>query len=114
MEAYIQEQNIKILLGKKIKNFRKLNKMTQFDLGEKANINQRQIALIETGKSFPSFKTLIKFSEIFACDIKDIFDFNTTKDTSELKVELNKLIDILSNNDLKRVYFIVNSLKTID
>lgn len=49
--------------------------LTQVNLGKMIGITQRQITLIETGKSFPSLATMIKFAKVFKCNIKDFFDF---------------------------------------
>ena len=62
----MNEDLVKILFGKKIKRLRHNMNLTQFALGELANINQRQVTLIESGKSFPSLKTIIKFADIFS------------------------------------------------
>ena len=49
--------------------------LTQVNLGKMIGITQRQITLIETGKSFPSLATMIKIAKVFKCNIKDFFDF---------------------------------------
>ena len=71
----MNEQEIKNAVGNMIRAYRKKLNLTQSMLGEIININQRQVALIETGKSFPSLPTMIKFAKVFKCNIKDFFDF---------------------------------------
>ncbi len=71
----MDEITIKKYLGLRIKQLRKQHQMTQFALGEKIDIDQRQIAYIEGGNSFPSLKTLNKLAHFFSCEIKDLFDF---------------------------------------
>lgn len=66
----MNEEQIKILFGQKIKKLRNNLNVTQFTLGEMVGINQRQITLIELGKSFPSLKTLIKFANILIASFK--------------------------------------------
>ena len=44
----MDDKKVKILLGKRIKQLRQSFNFTQFVLGEKIDINQRQVAQIET------------------------------------------------------------------
>lgn len=62
-------------MGEIIKEYRVNLNLTQVNLGKMIGITQRQITLIETGKSFPSLPTMIKFAKVFKCNIKDFFDF---------------------------------------
>lgn len=71
----MDEKTIKMLLGLRIKQLRKGLKLTQFELGEKIGIDQRQIAYIEGGNSFPTLKTLNNFTKVFNCQLKDLFDY---------------------------------------
>lgn len=45
---------IKILFGKKIKEYRKKKKLTQAQLAEFVNVDDKHISCIESGKNFPS------------------------------------------------------------
>jgi transcriptional regulator with XRE-family HTH domain len=60
--------DIKMLLGKRMKTLRKSKKWTQEKLGERAEINYKFLGEIERGKQNPSITTLIKIAE--ALDIK--------------------------------------------
>jgi len=104
------EDEIKIFFGRKIKQLRNKMNITQFTLGEYADINQRQVAVIETGKSFPSLKTLIKFAEIFNCSLQDLFIFDNLKDRNVLQRELNNMLDDSSDEKVKILYTIAKQL----
>lgn len=106
----MNEDEIKISVGKKIKSLRKKFKLTQFELREKVGINQSQITLIESGKSFPSLRTLKNFSNIFNCEIKDIFEIEQFKDANQLKTELTEMIATVNYETLQRLYLIVKGL----
>jgi len=106
----MNENKIKILFGRKVKYLRNNLNLTQFSLGEKANINQRQVALIEAGKSFPSLKTLVCFAQIFSCELKDLFVFDNLQDSEILKKEMNILLENLSDEKMKTIYTITKSL----
>ena len=71
----MDEITVKKLFGLRIKQLRKKLNLTQFSLGEKVGIDQRQVAYIEGGNCLPSLKTMLKFTEVFGCQIKDLFDY---------------------------------------
>lgn len=106
----MNESDAKILFGKRIKQLRVDRNLTQFALGELADINQRQITLIETGKSFPSLKTLMKFTEIFSCRLQDLFLFDNLQSREILENELQTMIRHSSPNNVKVLYTIAKQL----
>lgn len=83
--------------------------MTQFKLGELIDINQRQIAQIELGKSFPSLTTLLKMSEVFQCSLSDFFEGNEYNNEEILKAEMKSMIDKANYEDCKRLYAVMKS-----
>ncbi len=106
----MNENEIKILFGRHIKQLRVNLKLTQFELGEMADINQRQVALIESGKSFPSLRTMVKFTNIFSCKIQDLFLFENLQDSKVLKQELQVIIDNSNFDKVKTIYTIAKEL----
>lgn len=106
----MNEQQIKYLFGQKIKNMRNAMNITQFTLGEMADINQRQVTLIELGKCFPSLKTLAKFTEIFHCSLQDLFTFDNLQDRKLLETELEGIIKSSSNDKVKVLYTVAKQL----
>ena len=89
----MKENTVKQLVGCKIKKYRHYNNLTQFKLGELIDINQRQVAQIELGKSFPSLTTLTKLAELFECNISDFFENDDEIGEKELKTILANLIE---------------------
>ena len=53
------------LFGKRLKELRKLNKLTQEQLAELIGLDPKQICRIENGACFTTFETLQKISKIF-------------------------------------------------
>lgn len=106
----MDEALVKQSVGAKIKKFRTSQKLTQFKLGELVDINQRQIAMIESGKSFPSLTTLVKLSDVFNCAIADFFDNQVPSDETFLKDILKKQIDNLDYPNCQRLYFVIKNL----
>lgn len=86
-------ENIKLLLGKKIKELRKAHKYTQEQLAEKIGIGTPNISYFETGKFAPSIETLQKLAQAFGIEIYELYMFQPLKPTSEIKQELAKAIE---------------------
>lgn len=86
-------ENIKLLLGKKIKELRKAHKYTQEQLAEKIGIGTPNISYFETGKFAPSIETLQKLAQVFGIEIYELYIFQPLKPTSEIKQELAKAIE---------------------
>lgn len=86
-------ENIKLLLGKKIKELRKAHKYTQEQLAEKIGIGTPNISYFETGKFAPSIETLQKLAQVFGVEIYELYIFQPLKPTSEIKQELAKAIE---------------------
>ncbi len=86
-------ENIKLLLGKKIKELRKAHKYTQEQLAEKIGIGTPNISYFETGKFAPSIETLQKLAQVFGVEIYELYMFQPLKPTSEIKQELAKAIE---------------------
>lgn len=86
-------ENIKLLLGKKIKELRKAHKYTQEQLAEKIGIGTPNISYFETGKFAPSIETLQKLAQVFGVEFYELYMFQPLKPTSEIKQELAKAIE---------------------
>ena len=84
-------------------------KLTQFKLGELIDINQRQVALLEAGKSFPSLTTLSKMSNIFGCKVSDLFEPDEDFSDEELKLRLIQIIENAAPEDCRRMYSVAQS-----
>ena len=100
----MDEKTIKKLLGQRIKQLRKKQNLTQFALGEKIGIDQRQIAYIEGGNCFPSLKTLNKFSDAFNCQMKDLFDYGYDTTGMDLRKAITEKATNLNDKNLNLYY----------
>ena len=65
-----------IILGKNIKNARKLNHLSQNDLADKLNISREHLAKVETAKRGISLDLLFQISDILNVSEKDLLDFS--------------------------------------
>ena len=88
-----------INLGKKIKEYRKLNNITQQELANKLGISRSTLSYYENGEVEPNIYTLLKLSEIMNCSMDYLFS-----------------IEVLDNTDVKIDYssYINNNEKTIN
>lgn len=67
-------ENINEIIGNNIKELRKINKMTQYDLCEKLHYSNKTISRWESGEVVPDVKTLNELSEIFNVPIGKFFE----------------------------------------
>lgn len=89
-------EDVKILFGKRLRELRKRNNMTQEKLAEIIGIEPRNILKIENGKSFPRISTMQKIMEIFDCKASDLFEFEHLDDISVVR---EKLINKINNDE---------------
>ena len=106
----MDEKKLKLLLGIKIKEQRNRLNLTQEDFSELIGISQRQVSLIELGKSFPKPITLVKISKVFSCSVSDLFNFELNIDEKELKENVHNLVNRLTYEKLKILYVIGNNI----
>lgn len=62
-------------LGKKIKKRRKVQKLTQEELAEKANISLVYMGYIEQGRYAPSLEVLEKIAKALKISLSELFSF---------------------------------------
>jgi len=74
MKVLNEEELVKIV-GRQIKKYRKQQDMTQFDLAVKSNMEENALQRIETGRTNPSIKTLLKIVNALGIEFKELFDF---------------------------------------
>ncbi len=66
-----------ILFGKKIKQLRIDNKMSQMDVGASMNIDKENIRKYEKGLQEPKLSTIVKFAKVFNVNFNELLDFNS-------------------------------------
>ena len=72
----MDDNEIYILLGKRIKYLREKANLTQEKLAEKCGISLDYLGKIEVNINKPGLKTLIKISNALNIPVKCLFDFN--------------------------------------
>lgn len=90
-------EDIKSLLGKRIRDLRKQRGLSQEGLGWKAELHFTYIGAVERGERNCSIITLEKIAKGLEINIKDFFDIPFHKtDINKLKKEISNKINLLS------------------
>ena len=100
--------NNKKLLGKRIKEIRRNKGLTQEKLAELVDIDITTLSGIESGRHFPSLITLEKIAKILDTALVTLFNYNHHLPTAEMKKEIIDNINLLSDEDVKLIYKLIN------
>ena len=92
--------NIKNLFGRKIKEYRKKKNLTQAQLAELVNVDDKHISCIESGKNFPSPDLIERLATSLDVEPKDLFEFYYLKDAEALKSDIITMLDKLNKDEL--------------
>lgn len=98
------------LFGKRIKELREKNNLTQEKLAEILELDYQTISRIETGYYFTSYDNLEKFATAFNVEIRDLFSTKHLEDKIDIEKEIISLIKKASIKEKKLIYKIVYSV----
>jgi len=71
----MDEENIKIRLGQRIKELRLERELTQLDIAYTCDFEKTSISRIEAGRTNPTITTLLKISKALDIELKELFEF---------------------------------------
>ena len=103
-------ENIKKLLGQRIKEVRKAKNITQEELAEKIGIGTSNISYIENGKFAPSIENFAKITEVLGVEPSELYKFSHHKTLDEIKQEFFQAMEA-DEHLLKLMYKIYLALK---
>ena len=104
-------KDIKKLLGRRIKELRRIKKYSQQELADKANIDQRSLSHIECGDNFPS-KSLLDIANALEITLVELFDFAHLEVTStEMANYIREEVSSLSEQNIQILYRVMKSLR---
>lgn len=83
--------DIRKLFGKKIKEKRLQQSLTQEQLAEKIGISPKSLSQIELGNNFVSAENLEQISLALNTHVKNLFDFDNDNSYSKLQYIISKL-----------------------
>ena len=96
--------DIKILLGKRIREIRKNKNYTQSQLAELLEIDDKHLSRIELGKNMPNPSVLEKLSEVFEMEIKDLFEFSHLQSVNNVRELLANSIKTMTDSQIILTY----------
>jgi transcriptional regulator with XRE-family HTH domain len=85
---------LQLCLSNNMKRYRKIKGLSQEKLAEICGASANYIALIESGKNFPSIKMLSRISGALEIDELDLFDKNSLDFYSKEKLRTDLLYNI--------------------
>ena len=100
----------KSVIGKKIRQFRKLKNLTQFELAEKVGLNEKQISRIEMGLNYPTYTTFVKLIDVLDIDVAN-FIVDESTEISMYENKINNFIKVSNEAELKMYYEVMQSIK---
>lgn len=71
----MNEEKLKIRLGKRIKELREQKELTQLDIASSCDFEKTSISRIEAGRTNPTVTTLYKISIALDIQLKELFEF---------------------------------------
>jgi transcriptional regulator with XRE-family HTH domain len=87
----MEEQELRAVLGKNIKGFRSLKRLSQADLADKAGISVTFLSNIERGNNFPLAGTLCSLAKALNVEVFELFKGDLApSDSKELISQLSK------------------------
>ena len=105
-------------LGKRIKQIRKVARLTQEMLAEKTGLSVEYISRLERGMSQPSFKTFEALAKSLAVNPKDFFDFkgpvlfqDRRKEAKQKKEYIDAISSSLHDMEIRELSVVYNVLK---
>jgi len=102
--------NAQELFGKRIKELRKQNKLTQEELSEMLGVFPKQVGNIETGTTFTTMNNIEKLAKVLNVEIEDLFTFSQQKERHDLVVEINNMLNKATDDKLRIIYKIIKAV----
>lgn len=101
------------LLGQRIKDLRRRNKLTQAMLAEIIGMETTNLCKLENGGQLPKEENIEKIAKALQVNIKDLFDFGYMKSLNTLKEELFDIINSASRQELELYYKLIMATKEV-
>ena len=104
-------EDIKKLLGKRIRYLRNLRGMTQQELGEKADLNYKYLGAVERGEKNASIDNLAKIAEGLSVELHELFIVkDPVEDTRILKKKIDEFLKDAGKNEIRTIYRVIEAI----
>jgi len=103
-----------MILSNTLKQVREAKGLSQKELATLLDMAQAQYSRIESGKTDPSFSTVVKVAQALGLDLSELFKadeiFSTTNSYDKTLMEKLRLLDSLDDVEKKSIYNLIDSL----
>ena len=99
------------LLGQRIKDLRKRNKLTQMELAVIIGMETTNLCKLENGGQLPKEENIEKLAKALNVNIRDLFDFGYMKSQTSLQQELIEIINSSSRSELELYYKLIMAIQ---
>lgn len=104
--------NVQVLVGKRIREYRLYRGLSIEELAKKASLNAAHLSAIERGEKNPTLLTLSKIVTVLDYSFQDLLDFARTPDeiASDYAAKILPLLDRLNVKEQEMVYSLIKTL----
>ena len=89
-------QDLKVIIGKNISEYRKALNLSQLELAEKLNYSDKAISKWERGESLPDIIILKQIADLFHITVNDLLGYKTQKKQTYIsKLMHNKILTLM-------------------
>lgn len=104
-------EEVRKLLGQRIRYLRNLRSMTQEQLGDKADVNYKYLGAIERGEKNPSADNLAKIAGALDVKLNELFIFeHEIEDIQLLKKMIDDLLRDANRKEFKTIYRVIKAI----
>ena len=104
-------EELKKDFGKRLKELRKSQGLTQEQLAEKIGMDTQNLCKMENGSHFPQTKNLYKIAKVLDIEVKDLFDYGHFMQREKLVSEITDYLNKAATKELEFIYKIIKSFK---
>lgn len=104
-----RDTNLKVLLGQKIKFFRKKRALSQEQLAEMVNMETKSLSRIESGHNYPMYENLVSISSALGVEPWQLYFTDTKKDMETMRDEIFSVL----NADEEKISAVYQYLLTL-
>lgn len=90
-------ENLRAIIGKRLRDARKKAKLTQEAAAKKIGIHYTTLGKYELGEREPDFETLQKLADLYGIKIEDIVGFGRPNRLEELRITHNIPVEVLAD-----------------
>jgi transcriptional regulator with XRE-family HTH domain len=102
------------IFGKKVRDLRISQGLTQEELGEKAGLHYKYIGAIERGERNLSLESIEKIAKGLGIGIGELFSFTSQKKSvGEIGLMKKEIMKLFKNKDLRTLRFVSRILKEV-